>query len=170
MSKDEKDEIRRVEFVLDEKELQFERTESKTLFDGLDVSPEAIMENPMNLMMSNFDNEYMKNERIGVVLFESMNNAMRKYQKMVNENFYYQDMEIVQIVNDLIIRYNTWITNQRGLILNTRDMVKQIKDLVDSEYITKKTLEKYQEELKMQVEEEKKQYMNSKNKEEAKSK
>lgn len=156
MAKEEKDEIRRVEFILDEKELQFEKSESKTLFDGLDVSPEAIIENPMNLMMSNFDNEYMKNERIGVVLFESLNNAIRKYQKMVNENYYYQDMEIVQVVNDLLIRYGNWIVNQRGLILNTRDMVKQIKEMVDSEYITKKALEgmekRVQEELKLQME------------------
>lgn len=160
MAKEDKDDIRRVEFILNENELQFERNESKSLFDGLDVSPEAIIENPMNLMMSNFDNEYMKNERIGVVLFEAMNESMRKYQNMVNQNFYYQDMEIVQRVNDLLMRYNTWLINQRGLILNTRDMVKEIKEMVDSEYVTKKSVEKsqedFQKEMKLQVEEDKK--------------
>jgi hypothetical protein len=95
----EKEEIRRVEFALNEQDLQLERSESKTLFEGLDVSPEAILENPLNLLLSNFDNEYMKNERIGVVIFESLNRALRKYTKMINENFYYQDMEIFQILN-----------------------------------------------------------------------
>lgn len=154
--KEEKDDIRRVEFILDEKELQFERSENKTLFEGLDVSPEAIIENPMNLVLANFDNEYMKNERIGVVLFENLTNIVRKYQRMVNDNFYYQDMEIIQIVNDLITRYNTWVANQRGLILNTRDHVKQIKEMVESEYITKKSLDKFKDEIKLQMEEDKK--------------
>lgn len=152
------EDIRRVEFVLDERELQFERSENKSLFEGLDVSPESIMQNPMNLMLSNFDNEYMKNERIGVVLFETLTSALRKYQRMVNENFWYQDMELVQVINDLITRYNTWITNQRGLILNTRDMVKEIKDMVDSEYITKISLDKFEQEMKLQLNEFQKNY------------
>lgn len=147
----EKDEIRRVDFVLDEQELQLERSESEKLFDGLDITPESIINNPLALLLSNFDNEYMKNERIGVVIFDFLQSSLVKYQRMVNNNFYYQDMEIVQMINDLITRYNTWIANQRGLILNTRDMVKEMKKMVEEEYITKKALDQFKEEVKLQI-------------------
>lgn len=151
------DEIRRVDFILDEQELQLERgAESEKLFDDLDVSPESIMANPITLLLSNFDNEYMKSERIAIVIFEFLQSALTRYTKMVNSNFYYQDMEIVQIVNDLLTRYNTWIANQRGTLLNTRDMMKTFKKMVEEEYITRKSLDQFKEEVKMQLEEEKK--------------
>lgn len=150
---EEKDDLRRVEFILNEQELQLERGDTKTLFEDLDTSPEAIIESPLNLLLSNFDNEYMKSERMGVVLFDILNESIRKYSKMVNENFYYQDMELVFVINDLVHRYNVWLANQRGLILSTRALMVQVQKMVDKNYTTNKSLENFKEEVKMQMDE-----------------
>lgn len=153
MTEENKDDVRRVEFAFDEKELQFDRREDKTLFDNLDTSPEGILENPINLLLSNFDNEYMHNERMGIVMFDSMNSALRKYSKMVNENYHYQDMELVYVINDLLTRYNAWIANQRGLLLITREFIRRMKAMIDKEYTTNKSIENFKEEIKLQMQE-----------------
>lgn len=156
MAEDEKDDVRRVQFILNEKDLQLERSEDATLFSGLDTSPEAILENPINLLLSNFDNEYMERERMGVVMFDYLHQALTKYQNLVNNHFYYQDLEIINVVNDLLSRYMTWMANQRGVILTTRDLVRNIREMLEEKYITKDALDKFREEMKFQIESEEK--------------
>lgn len=139
------------EYTLREAEFDFEKRSDARLFPDLDESFEGLQTNPINSVLSKMQTEYLKGERTSLALFYQLNEVLVKFQNEMNANdIFYGKMDIVKVFKEILLRYENWITSQRGLILLFRDYARELKKINEDYYSPNDRLETLEEEIKMQ--------------------
>lgn len=123
----------------DEKEMGFK--EEQDNLEKIDDSLEAIQGQPMNLVLSNFGKQFIKNERMSAIMFRQLKDDLLKFSKNLTDIPIYEQMEVIQLLKNIISKYDNWMTMQRQNIFLAYDSMKKVKETVEKYYITKQVFE-----------------------------
>lgn len=145
------------DFVLNQDDLELEKNADGKLFK-IDDSYEGILENPINKTLSIFQDKFMENERFTYELFLQLDDVLRRLTKEINENYYYDNMDIVKIFREAITRYQSWMSVMRRNILMTKGTMKEIKETIEEQYVPSRKLDELREELEVSLEEYKEEF------------
>lgn len=108
----------------------------ETLFENLDTTYEGIKENPANLILSNFEKDFLQNERTSSELFTQLNYQLQELDNMFNENHYYNEMLIVRVFKEILIRFKNWATSLRQQAFLSKQKMVEMKKIIDENYFS----------------------------------
>lgn len=115
--------------------------ENDDSLEKIDDSLESIKGQPMNLVLSSFGKQFLKNERLGVIMFRQLKEDLSKLNKELSEKAIYDDMDIVRLFKNLLSKYDAWMSMQRQNIFLSYESMKKVKETLDKYYITKEQFE-----------------------------
>jgi hypothetical protein len=132
----------RAKYGIPEKDMAF-KTNEKTdkLFPDARDDYDSIMDNPINLTLTTFEKEFIKNERIAYDHFLSLQEEIEKFSNLVKEYPHYELLDIIKIFKDILFRYKLWATQMRQSILLAESKFKEASDIVNTKYYPQKEFE-----------------------------
>jgi hypothetical protein len=151
---EEQEEESRADYGISEEELSFDADEvagDKFLKDIKD-DYDSITKNPINAVLSDFKKNYLRNEQIAYEFFHQLNVLLIKYSNELNANFFYDNMDIVKLINNLLDKYQNWAFALRENTYLGKEKMIEVDKIIKDYYIPKKDFDDSIEGLKVQIE------------------
>lgn len=145
--------IDRLAFGLKETEMEFTRTDQDLSLKTINMDKDSIVASPINYVLGTFKQDFMKNEIMAYEFFLQLNEALDTFTNKLEDSFYYDEMEIVKLFREILIRYKNWATTMRQNIFLAKDKMQEVQDIVEKDYVTKSEMENIQAEFEQQVKE-----------------
>lgn len=138
----------RAQYGVNENEMKFKKeiTGGK-LFDDVADDFDSIVQNPINLTLSTFEKEFMKNERVTYDSFLQLQVDLQKFYDLLDQQPHYELMDIVKLFKDILFKYKMFCTFLRQSILLSETKMTEAKDIVKTKYITLDNLSMFKQEM-----------------------
>jgi|SRR3989304_5348025 len=134
----------RAEYGISEKDMKFDN-KTESLFN-IKENYETFLSNPSHLLFSNYDKEFMKNERLIYEYFLQLGTAQEEFYATLANNYYYENMDVIKDFKEILLRYKNWATYLRLQILMSREKMKDVFDCVNEKYVSIRDYENLKDE------------------------
>lgn len=141
----------RAEYGLTENDVSFDTREDNYL--NVDESFAGIKEHPINHTLSAFKKEFVRNERLAFDLFNQVNDLLIKFSTIISSNPYYEEMDIVKLMDTILDRYRNWMTIMRYNVLLGKEKMQEVEEVVTENYTSNTQLENLKAEMKLKLDE-----------------
>ena len=141
----------RAEYGLTENDVSFDTREDKFL--DVDESVEGVKENPINHTLSTFKKEFIRNERLAFDLFSQLNDLLIKFSTIISANPWYEEMDIVKLMDTVLDRYRNWMTIMRYNVLLGKEKMQEVEKVVTENYTSNVQIENLKAEMKLKLDE-----------------
>lgn len=135
----------RTDYAMRESEFDFDK-DKEAIFEGLDDSLNSVRENPVNYVLGAWQKEFLRNERMSYELFEQLNLHLQELDEMLTSNHFYNNMDIVRLFLEILIRFKNWVTSMRQTVFLCRDKMIEMKRVVAENYVPNQSYEDLQQE------------------------
>jgi len=140
------EDINRADYGIQEEEMDFDR--DKQMFKGkINDNYETILNEPVNKPLAEFEKEFHKIDTEVYERFSELNQYLSAFTRQLDENPVYENMEIVQMMREVLIRYKVWATALRQHAFLSKDKIREIHNIVKNYYIPAQELEMIKENL-----------------------
>jgi hypothetical protein len=134
--------IDRIGAMLNEKDFDFVKTQNEdgTLFKyqaGLYAMP-----NDVEKAFNEYERKYIENERFAYDLFVQLTDLLKELEMETKDNYWYENMDIVRLFKEILIRYNNWSSAMRRNTLMSQETMKTMFDMLKNRYIPAEEVEK----------------------------
>lgn len=140
----------RSDYGLEETDLSFVKEEKEDYFK-IDDSYAQLSASPANSIFSHFYKVFLVNEQHALELFKQWEEQIEKFNILVNENFFYEDMEIVKQMIMVLNKYKDWVISLRQSVFSAKATVEELDKVIRKEYVTKEEMKKTIEEVEQQI-------------------
>lgn len=148
----------RTKYGLNENEMKFKKeVTGERLFDEVADDFDSIMQNPINLTLSTYEKEFMKNERLAYDMFLQLDIDVRKFYDWMEQYPSYEQMDVTKLFKDIIFKYKLFSTYLRQNILLSENKFKEAKETISNKYVTNDNLDRFRQSCLQTVEDIKKQ-------------
>ena len=134
----------RAEYGISEKDMKFDN-KTESLFN-IKENYETFLSNPSHLLFSNYEKEFMKNERLIYEYFLQLGTAQEEFYATLANNYYYENMDVIKDFKEILLRYKNWATYLRLQILMSREKMKDVFDCVNEKYVSIRDYENLKDE------------------------
>ena len=143
-------EIKRADYGYQEVERRI--AESTTKIDaGLDDIPgdyNSLLREPINAVLLTHYKSFLRNEQHAADIFSALNKQLEKFQELVDNYPYYEQMEIVSLMKTVLHYYKSWSAALKHSTFMATDVITNLKKVVQNEYVSMKSRDETIEEIK----------------------
>lgn len=134
----------RIDYGISEEEFEFKRDE----IAGAEKTLKRVEKTntAFDNFLENFERQYLRNEQVAFDNFEQLAGYLAELNDMVNQNFYYKDMQLMMKVEIILLKYKEWANALRQNSFLAREKMAEIQSVVDKEFITKEKYNTFKEE------------------------
>jgi hypothetical protein len=134
--------IDRIGAMLNEKDFDFVKTQNEdgTLFKyqaGMYAMPIDVEK-----AFNEYERKYIENERFAYDLFVQLTDLLKELEMETKDNYWYENMDIVRLFKEILIRYNNWSSAMRRNTLMSQETMKTMFDMLKNKYIPAEEIEK----------------------------
>ena len=138
--------LRRIDYGIDAKDLGIDAENTPLKEVKISEDYKSIIENPIYQVLGSFNKMYLRNEQHAHELFLQLKSLLGDFETSVKENFYYQDMGIVNQMEMIIWKYREWVIALRQNSFLAKEKMNDVARVNRDEYVTKNTLKVKEEE------------------------
>jgi len=101
----------------------------------------SVLENPINQVLGSFKREFIKNELTSATLFQQLNEDLAEFSKKMSDYPWYENMQIVKLMNNIILKYTNWAASMRQTIFLAKEKMHEVYRALEKFYIKKSEFE-----------------------------
>lgn len=134
--------IDRVGAMLNEKDFDFVKTQDE---DGTLFKYQAgtyLMPTDIEKAFNEYERKYIENERFAYDLFVQLTDLLKELEMETKDNYWYENMDIVRLFKEILIRYNNWSSAMRRNTLMSQEAMKTMFDQLKNRYVPADEVEK----------------------------
>jgi hypothetical protein len=140
-------EVNRTDYGISEEEMSFDREKISIYKIKIDDSYIGILNQPANKVFAEFEKEFKRNDVEAFERFKDLNVSLGDLNKTREAHPFYDEMDIVTMMREILVRYKNWATALRQTAFLAKEKMKEIYDIIEKYYIPAAELQMIQENL-----------------------